>query len=261
MDLGLEGRKALITGGSSGIGFAIAKRLVQEGTSVGILARDSARLNQAVTKLKEHGNALGVAADVTVPEQVQNGVKKVAEQLGGLNIVVANVGGHVGEKWLVDSTTADWANTLQLNVLHSVDTVRAAIPFMKGKSGSVLLISSITGWRPGPSSAYATAKAALIHLAASLAQELGPYDIRVNALSPGSVGDSEGWQDYAKNNPSEFAKFLKEEFPQKRLVTLEQVANTACFVLSPIGAGINGANVTVDAGQYRPHAIRFPDQV
>lgn len=127
--------------------------------------------------------------------------------------------------------------------------------------GSVLLVSSITGWRPGPSSAYAAAKAALIHLAATLAQELGPYAIRVNALSPGSTADTDSWIEYRDKHPEEFARFEREELPLKRLVNLQQVADAACFVLSPTGAGINGANIAVDAGQYRPQAVRFPSDV
>lgn len=265
MDLGLKARKAFITGGNAGIGFAIARSLVQEGASVGICARDIARLNAAVEELQKENpgvTVIGIPADVTKVDELENAVNRVAKQLGGLDMVVACVGGHMGEPWLMKTTSGQWDEILRLNVVHSVDVVRAAVPYMRDYGfGSVLLIASITGWRPGPSSAYAAAKAALIHLAATLAQELGAYNIRVNALSPGSTEDTEGWIEYRKDHPEEFAKFVQEDLPLKHLVNTQQVADAAAFVLSPRGSGINGANIAADAGQYRPHAVRFPQSV
>lgn len=262
MDLGLAGKRAFVTGGSTGIGYAITKGLLEEGAAVGICARTESRLDAAVAELQQYGGpVLSVVADVAVPGAVVRALDDVAARLGGLDIVVACVGGHVGARWLADSSSADWLATWQLNVLHSVDAVRAALPHLRDRQGSVLLISSITGWRPGPSSAYAVAKAALIHLAAVLAQELGPYGIRVNALSPGSTADTEGWEEFRDGSPDAYAKFAGEEFPLGRLVNRQEVADVACLVLSPRGSGVNGANVAVDGGQYRPHAIRFPTEV
>ena len=263
MDLGLSDYRAIITGGSSGIGFGIAQSLAREGARVGITGRDKQKLAGAVDAIRKHGGvAHGVQLEVTHPTEIQEGVSHIAKELGGLDLVVACVGGHEGSPWLMETTSEDWTKTFQLNVVHSVDVARASVPYLRDTGrGSILLISSITGWRPGPASSYAAAKAALIHLAATLAQELGPYRIRVNALSPGSTGDTEGWLEYQREDPAEFAKFLKEELPLHRLVTVEEVSNVACLVLSPRGSGINGANITVDGGQYRPHAIRFPNSV
>jgi 3-oxoacyl-[acyl-carrier protein] reductase len=263
MDLGLSDYKAIVTGGSSGIGLGIARSLAREGARVAIAGRDEQKLTAAVKRIRTEGGAVqGVPVDVTRPADVQAAVARVAKELGGLDLVVACVGGHEGAPWLLETTSEDWTRTFQLNVVHSVDVARASVPHLRDTGrGSILFISSITGWRPGPASSYAAAKAALIHLAATLAQELGPYRIRVNALSPGSTGDTEGWLEYQQKNPSEFAKFLREELPQHRLVTVEEVSNVACLMLSPRGAGINGANFTVDGGQYRPHAIRFPSDV
>jgi 3-oxoacyl-[acyl-carrier protein] reductase len=263
VELGLQGRKALVTGGSAGIGLAIARTLAQEGAAVGICARDSARLAAAVASLTKVGSkAVGVVADVTVPEQVERAVEEVANRLDGLDALAACAGGREGAPWLMENRSADWVRTFQLNVVHSVDAVRAAVPFLRDKGeGSVLFVSSITGWRPGPVSSYAAAKSALIHLAATLAHELGPYGIRVNALSPGSTSDTDGWVRYEHEHPEEFAQFKREAFPLHRLVTAQQVADAACFALSPRGAGLNGANLTVDAGQYRPSAMPFPTDV
>lgn len=263
MDLGLSGYKALVTGGSAGIGLGIARSLVEEGAEVAVVARDHVRLKRAATSLRQGGGkAIAIVGDVTVPEQAARAVTRARRQLRGLDLIAACVGGHVGNPWFMNTTSADWAGTMQMNVGHSVDVVRAAVPYLKGTGrGSVLFVSSITGWRPGPASSYATAKAALIHLAATLAQELGPYKIRVNSLSPGSTGDTDGWVEYRRENPKEFAKFLREDLPLHRLVTTREVSDVAALILSPRGAGINGANITVDAGQYRPHAVRFPGEV
>jgi 3-oxoacyl-[acyl-carrier protein] reductase len=263
MDLGLKGYKAIVTGGSAGIGFGVARSLVREGVALGICARDERRLSDSVERLrKEGGTVIGVPADVSRPAEVQSSVDRVAKELGGLDLVVAGVGGHEGEPWIMKTRSEDWAKTFQLNVGHSVDATRAAVPYLRNTGrGSILFISSITGWRPGPASSYAAAKSALIHLAATFAQELGPYQIRVNAISPGSTGDTAGWQEYQQEHPEQFAKFLHEELPLHRLVTVEEVSNVAALILSPRGSGINGANFPVDAGQYRPHAIRFPSEV
>jgi 3-oxoacyl-[acyl-carrier protein] reductase len=263
MDLGLEGMRAFITGGTANIGLAISKSLAREGASVGICGRSQQHLDSAIAAIHhDGGETIGVVADVTIPGQVRGAVEQVAQSLGGLDLVVAGVGGHEGSPWLMESTSADWSATFQLNVVHSIDVVRAAVPYLrKSGQGSVLFISSITGWRPGPASSYAAAKAALIHLAATLAQELGPYRIRVNTLSPGSVGDTDGWAEFRRNHPAEFAAFERDELALHRLVTMKEVADVACFILSPRGSGINGANIPVDAGQYRPHAIRFPSDV
>ena len=263
MDLGLKGYKAIVTGGSAGIGFGIAQALVREGAALGVCARDEPRLAESVERLrKEGGTAVGVRADVGQPGEVQSAVDRVAKELGGLDLVVAAVGGHEGEPWIAKTTSDDWAKTFQLNVGHSVDATRAALPYLRDTGrGSILFVSSITGWRPGPASSYAAAKSALIHLAATFAQELGPYRIRVNAISPGSTGDTEGWIEYRRNHPERFSKFLNEELPLQRLVTVREVSDVAALILSPRGSGINGANITVDAGQYRPHAIRFPSEV
>lgn len=263
MDLGVKGFKALVTGGSAGIGLGIAYSLSREGADVAVIARDNSRLKGAVDRLhKSGGHAIAIRADVTVPEQAKRAVEQAGKELGGLDLVAACVGGHVGDPWFMNTTSADWAGTMQMNVGHSVDVVRAAVPLLRDTGrGSVLFVSSITGWRPGPASSYAAAKAALIHLAATLAQELGAYRIRVNSLSPGSTGDTDGWIEYQRQNPTDFAHFRERELPLHRLVTTEEVADVAALVLSPRGSGINGANIAVDAGQYRPHAIRFPEKV
>jgi 3-oxoacyl-[acyl-carrier protein] reductase len=303
MDLGLTGKAAFVTGGSAGIGLAIARSLIREGASVALCARDEGRLTAAVaqlnaavttpgTELNAAGaahawhqtdapsasagltapadapapgavpgrgrGAHGVVADVVDPEALGRAIDSAATALGGLDLLVANAGGATGGD-LMDSTPADWQDTFALNVLHAAHAIRAAVPYMeRAGGGAALIVASITGWKPGPKSSYAAAKAAEIHLAAALGQELGPRGIRVNALSPGSVFfDGGGWDHYRRTRPDDFARFVREDFPRGRLVTLDEVADTACFLLSGRASGISGANIAVDAAQDHPSARRF----
>lgn len=303
MDLGLAGKAAFVTGGSAGIGLAIARSLIREGASVALCARDEGRLATAVAQLNAAGTtpgtgpnaaravrarhhtsapsagpgliapadvpapgvvpgrvpgAHGVVADVTDSETLGRAIDSAATALGGLDLLVANAGGAAGGD-LMNSTPADWEDTFALNVLHAAHAIRAAVPHMEGAGGgAALIIASITGWKPGPKSSYAAAKAAEIHLAAALGQELGPRGIRVNALSPGSVlFDGGGWDQYRRTHPDDFARFARENFPRGRLVTLDEVADTACFLLSARASGVSGANIAVDAAQDHPGARRF----
>lgn len=260
MDLGLVGRRAFITGGSSGIGLAIAQGLATEGAAVSICGRDPARLEQAVDELSRITDArvFGVVADVTDAAALGRAVEQTADRFGGLDLLVANAGGAYGGD-LLDSTPEEWAATYSINVLHAAHAIRAAVPHLeRSDAASVLIIASITGWKPGPKSSYASAKAAEIHLAATLARELGPRRIRVNALSPGSVlFEGGGWADFRDTQPERFEAFAREDFPAGHLVTLAEVANAACFVLSERATGINGTNICVDGAQDHPTARRF----
>jgi 3-oxoacyl-[acyl-carrier protein] reductase len=247
VELGLTGKTAFVTGGSHGIGLAIARALVAEGAHVVVCGRDAARLAQSGLQ--------GVQADVTDPGELGSAVDRAADLLGGLDLLVANVGGSAGGG-LLESSPQDWADTFAMNVLHAAHAIRRAVPhFEQRGGGSALIVSSITGWKAGPRSSYAAAKAAEIHLAATLAQEPGARNIRVNALSPGSVlFPGGGWEEFSLAEPDKFAAFAAGDFPRGRLVELSEVADVACFVLSERGSGISGANICVDAAQDHPSA-------
>jgi 3-oxoacyl-[acyl-carrier protein] reductase len=260
MDLGLRGRRALITGGSRGIGFAVAEALAAEGAAVGLVARDAAGLAEAAERLKSQGNTVATAAaDVTDISQLKQAVADIAAALGGLDRLVANAGGTVGRGNLTSAGDGDFTATFALNAGHAAELIRAGLPHLRAAGGgAVVIISSVTGMRPAPRTAYAAAKAAEIHLAATAAQELAPAGVRVNCVSPGSIMfPGGGWDTFKQANPDDFAAFVDTQFPFGRLGRLPEVADVVTFLLSDRASWVSGANVAVDGAQIYPSARRF----
>jgi 3-oxoacyl-[acyl-carrier protein] reductase len=259
MDLALRGARALVTGGSRGIGFAVAEALAAEGAAVGIVARDANGLDRAAGRLAARGvPVVPVAADVTDTAALTAAVDEIADALGGLDHLVANVGGTIGGN-LADAAPGDFTATFALNAGHAAELIRSGLPYLTDSAAaSCVIISSITGMRPAPRTTYAVAKAAEIHLAATAAAELGPAGIRVNTVSPGSIMfPGGGWDRFRAENPETFAAFLDSQFPLGRLGRLEEVADVAVFLLSRRASWITGANIVVDGGQGYPSARRF----
>lgn len=259
MDLNLKGKIALITGGSRGIGRATALRFAEEGCHVAICARGQEKIDQTLKELQTFGiQTIGITADVAQRGDTERFVNTAADKLGGIDILINNVGGTAGSRDFATSTDDDWMQTFDLNLFHAVRATRAALPhFKKRGKGSVVTISSISGWKPAPSGAqYGSTKAAEMFLSNALAWELASDNIRVNAVCPGSLFFSGGgWERFKEANPEKYETFRTREFPAQRLGTDFEVADVVVFLASERANWINGASIPVDGAQGRPSAF------
>jgi 3-oxoacyl-[acyl-carrier protein] reductase len=257
VDLGLRGHVAAVTGGTRGIGRAICEALLAEGCHVGFCARDPGEVEAASAALSGGGAGVrGTVADVTVPGAVERFIDETAEAFGALHHLVANVGGTIGQGSL-EATAEEWGRTFDLNAGHAVRAIRAAAPHMRApEECSIVIISSISGTKPGPRAQYGAAKAAEIFVAAALPRDLAPRRIRINAVSPGSIlFPGGGWDRFRREHPARFEAFVERDFPWRRLGTPAEVADVVAFVLSPRARWINGANIAVDGAQAHPTAF------
>ena len=258
MDLRIKGKRALISGGSHGIGLATARALADEGCSVAICARDEHRLAQAVHELRAQGvEALGVSADVLVGGDIERVMKAVIDAWGTIDILVNNVGG--GGRWgtpSVEETLDDvWVDVYNKNAMAAVRFTKLAIPYMrKQRWGRVVTVASILGCEGGGRPWFNMAKSAEISLMKTLA--MTPYLIRdgltFNTVAPGSIMIPDtGWEEISKKSPKEFVEKIERDFPLGRLGTPEEVATVIVFACSESARLLNGATIVVDGGESR----------
>ena len=251
MDLGLKGKVALVTGANRGIGLATALGLATEGCDIGICARGEDGLRAATKQIEKLGvRVSAITADVLKPDDASRFVEEAVAQLGGIDILINNVGANVGGRGLLDSTDEDWERTFHYNVFQGVRLARLVVPHMRKRGGgSVVFLSSVSGWIPQLSGSlqYGASKAAQIFMAEPLALQLVQERIRVNVVSPGSILFKDGgWDTYRLNEPEKYAAYVKDGFPMGRLGTPEEVADVAVFLASDRSRWVNGANVRVD---------------
>lgn len=259
MDLKLRDKVALVTGRTRGIGHHTALTLAREGCDVAICGRTKETLDGAKRSLETTGRRVSATQiDLLEPGGVEQFVERTVTDLGRLDVVVANVGGTFGGNFM-QTTPADWVKTFEVNLVHAVRVIQAAVPHLaRSDTPSVVIIASISGSRPGPRAQYGVAKAAEVQLAASLARELAPQRIRVNTVSPGSIlWEGGSWHRRATTMPEVIEQFVAREFPWGRMGTLDEVASVIAFVASPTASWINGADVVVDGAQGQP-SIRLP---
>lgn len=248
MDLQLKGKNVLITGGSKGIGKAIAAAFVSEGANVTIVARTLGPLES--TKEELGGHIAILQADITKEREREKLIHSYIDQNGNIDVLINNAGGSNGSKTL-DTDLSLFYEAMELNYFSAIHLSKLVIPFMKNvKGGSIINITSIFGRESGGKVTYNNAKSALISFTKSLADEVIQDGIRVNSIAPGSIlHESGNWKKRLEANPEEIKQFIKDEIPSGRFGTPEEIANVAVFLASEKASWIVGTSINVDGGQ------------
>lgn len=249
MDLKLQGKKAIITGGTRGIGRYLTEVFMDEGVEVAICGRNNEGVQKTIKELSLKGKIFGEAVDISHHKPFENWMTETTQRLGGLDILILNAGAMVAE-----NSDEDWLRNFNVDLMGAVHATKIAKPFlaeaaaMKGDA-AIIYISSISASEAHGESSYGPIKAALIHFAKGVAKEVAKQKIRANVISPGPVYVSEGgfWQQMEIENPTLFKEVL-EQAPLGRMAKPEEIAYAALFLASPLSSYTTGTNLIIDGG-------------
>ncbi|MXY46237.1 MAG: SDR family oxidoreductase [Chloroflexi bacterium] len=253
MDLGIQGKVALVTGGSRGLGRVAALSLAREGVNVAICGRTQSTLDGAVAEIEALGaRGQGVVADVSDAEAMPALNQAVVDGLGAIDILVNNAGGSRAREDLADLPLDDFKAAFDLNLFGGFQLMREVIPHMRAqKWGRIINIASIYGREYGGNLAYMSAKAALIGATKHAALSLVTDGVLVNSIAPGSIEHPEGsWERFQNENPPEVvADFISRNLPLGRFGWPEPVGDLVAFLASQRADLITGSCIVVDGGQ------------
>ena len=242
----LTGKVALVTGGSRGIGFAIAKILSDNGASVVITSKNSEKIKQAETKIS---NSFGITCDIKKKNEVQNVLEQTIKKFGKLDILVNNAGIFPKIKLLHKIEEEEWNEVLDVNLTGQFRFTKEAIPHLQKTSGCIINISSDAGlkaYQGFNADAYSASKAALIVLTKCWALEYAKNKIRVNCICPGVV-DTDMTKPFLKNQKD--IEFMNSEHPLGRIGQPEEIGKAVLYFVSDDASWITGAILTVDGGE------------
>lgn len=245
------GRNALVTGGGTGIGAAVARRLAADGARVAVMGRRSEPLRE----LADETGCLVVQADAADGAAVRAALGEIQGKFGKLDILVANAGGH-GVGPTISMTDETWALSTRLNLDTAFVCARETLPDLIERRGAIVIVASIAGLFAGPQAAgYVTMKHACIGLAKSLARDYGRKGVRTNTVCPGWVATAMADEQmqvlvekHRLSSIEEAYRLATKDVPLGRPATPEEVANVVCFLASDEASAMNGSILTVDGG-------------
>jgi 3-oxoacyl-[acyl-carrier protein] reductase len=244
MDLGLQGKRALVTGSTKGIGRAIAEVLLAEGAVVAICARNASEVEAAVGEMSGRGRVIGSAVDVADSAALRAWVASSAEQLGGIDVYVHNTSAMPAPN--LDA----WINNFNIDLMALVHGAEAATPHLVASKGNLISIgttASVEHFATG-SGSYSALKAAMTNWTLGQAQVLGAQGVRCNVVSPGPIYFANGVWEMIEKNMKPFFDVTQANHPGKQMGSAEDVADAVAFLASNRAKHVNGVNLTVDGG-------------
>ena len=256
MNLKIQGKVAIVTGASKGIGLAIVKGLVSEGASVLLIARDQKILDAIVSEIRnEGGDVEGTAGDVANSDLAEDAVKFAIEKWGRIDILINNAGGPPMGSFL-EHSSSNWENSIQTNLLSVVRFSKTVAPHMKeNKWGRIISITSTIAKEPSPVMVLsATVRSGVAAFTKAISTELAPFNITVNVICPGGVLTERLTSlisTRAEREKRTYQEVLNESqfsIPKQRFASPEEIANTVLFLVSEHGGYITGVSLAVDGG-------------